>query len=200
MKRTRKKYDFAFKESAVLLSYETNNISLAKLEKQLGLYTAALSAWRREYKKFDLPDSLGNEYLKLNLEKQRIQELEKKINKIDLKFEILKNAGKYIREGKEMLFNFMLSNEKKYSARLMCEALGIRRATYRAWKKQTVTERQKRKNLMKKVITSIFFARKQRYGCQRITVELQNAGYKISCSTVYQYMKELGLASHIKKN
>lgn len=199
MKRNRKEYDFAFKENAVLLSYE-RRCSLAKLERELGLYTASLSTWRREYEKFNTEDSLENDYLKSNLEKKRNQELEKKTKKSDLKFEILKSAGKYLNQGRPKIFCFMARNENIYSIRLMCEVLGVHRCTYRRWKNGHITEKQKRKFLIKKEITSIFFAFKERYGCPRITIELQNTGYKISCTTVHQYMRELGLYSKVKKH
>lgn len=196
--RNRKKYDFVFKEKAVLLSYERN--SLKKLEKELSLYSGALIAWRQEYEKFNTEGSLGNVYVKLKLEEQRIQELEKKIKKSDLKFEILKNAGKYLHEGRLMVFNFIANNEKTYSIRLMCEVLGMNRGNYYEWKNQIVTKRQKRKILIQKEITNIFFSFKQRYGCKRITIVLQNSGYQISCWTVNKYMNELGLTSVLKKN
>lgn len=199
MKRTRKEYDFAFKERAVLLSYE-RSCSLAKLEKELGLYNAALSSWRREYEKFNKEDFSANDYLKLNIERQINQELEKKIKKLDLKFQILKDAGNYLLQERTIIYSFVASNEKTYSIRLMCEVLGLNRSTYRSWKNQVPTEKKKRKILIQKEITSLFFAHKERYGCPRITVELKNAGYKISCTTVYEYMKELGLSSKVKKN
>jgi len=199
MKRTRKKYDFAFKEKAVLLSYESK-LSLAKLEKELNLYTAALSTWRREYEKFNNEDFSENGYLKLNLERQKIQELERKTNKSNLKFEILKNAEKHHKQGRLMVFYFMADNEKKYSIRLMCEVLDINRGTYRKWKNGFITETQKRKILIQKEITTVFFAFKKRYGCPRIAVELRNLGYQISSTTVHKHMKELGLFSKVKKN
>ena len=80
----------------------------------------------------------------------------------------------------------------------MCKVLGVSRNSYRAWKNHIITKKQQRKTITKKQITDIFFAFKQRYGCKRITVELNNAGYQISRSTVYEYMKELGLIT--KKN
>ncbi|UUW08339.1 IS3 family transposase [Flavobacterium plurextorum] len=199
-RKTPEKYDFSFKEKAVLLSYERHGTSLAKLEKELGLYTAALSTWRREYAKFNTSDTSENNYVKVNIERQKIQEFEKKTKKSDLKFKILQSAGKYLYQGRHMVFCFMASNEKSYSIRLMCEVLDIHRCTYRRWKNGYITERQKRKSLLQKEITYIFFAFKERYGCPRITIELQNAGYKISCTTVYEYMKELGLSSKVKKN
>lgn len=199
MKRNRKKYDFAFKEKAVLMSYQ-RNISLAKLEKELGLYKAALNTWRQEYEKFTTEDLLGNNYLKLNIERQRIQEIEKKTKISDVKFEILKKAGKNLHQGKPMIFHFMADNEKQYSVGLMCEVLGINRGTYTKWKNGIITEAKERKKLIQKEITTVFFAFKQRYGSVRITVELRNSGYKISSATVSKHMKELGLYSKIKKN
>ena len=199
MKRNRKEYSFADKEKAVLLSYQ-RGCSLAKLEKELGLYTAALSSWRREYEKFNKDDFSANDYVKVNTERQINQELEKKTNKLDLKFQILKNGGKYLLEERSMIFSFMASNEKICSIRLMCEVLGMNRGTYRSWRKQVVTEKQQRKIEIKKEITNLFYAFKQRYGCKRISIELQNHGYKISSATVYEYMKELGLSSKVKKN
>jgi len=199
MKKNRNEYDYIFKEKAVLLSYQ-RSCSLAKLEKELGLYTAALSSWRREYEKFNNQDCSANNYLKFNLARQKNQKIEKKIIKSDLKFEILKNAGKYLSQGRPFIFSFMASNEKIYSIRLMCEVLGIHRCTYRRWKNGYITEKQKNKTIMKNEIKSLFFVFKERYGGHRITIELKNAGYKISCSTVHQYMRELGLSSKVKKN
>ncbi|MDR6763666.1 transposase-like protein [Flavobacterium sp. 2755] len=199
MKKNRKKYDYAFKEKAVLLSYERSGTSLAKLEKELGLFTAALSSWRREYEKYSTADGTANDYLKINLERQGILELEKKAKKSELKFEILKDGSKYLNQDRQQLFKFIASIEKKYSVRMICEALDVRRASFHAWKNPKITEKIKRKIAIKKEITHLFYAFKQRYGCQRIAVELRNAGYQISCSTVYEYMKELGLKSQIKK-
>lgn len=198
MKRVRKEYNFIFKEKAVLLSYEGN--SLAQVEKELGLYSGALTSWRREYEKFNTEDSIGNAYVRLKIEEQRIQELEKKIKKSDLKFEILKNAGIYLYQGEPMIFYFMKNNERTYSIRLMCEVLGINRGTYRRWNNPIVTKRQKRKILIQKEITKIFFAFKQRYGCKRMTIELQNSGYQISVWSVNKHMNELGLSCVVKKN
>ncbi|KUJ59551.1 hypothetical protein AR687_22675 [Flavobacteriaceae bacterium CRH] len=197
MKGNRKEYDFAFKEKAVLLSYERKSLIL--LEKELGLYSGALTIWRQEYKKFDV-GGLVNNYVKSNLEIQKIQALEKKIRKSDLKFEILKNAGEYLNQGAPIIFYFIEENEKRYSIRMMCEVLDVNRRTYYGWKNQFVTKTQERKILIRKEISSIFFTCKRRYGSQRITIELQNSGYKISCSTVKKYMKELGLSSLVKKN
>lgn len=199
MKRNRKKYDFAFKEKAVLLSYNTSSTSLAKLEKELGLYTAALSSWRREYEKFNTKNPPGNNYLKLNTERLKIQELEKRTAKSNLKFEILKKSGPLLNSAKPLIFKFIQENKKHYSVRLMCEVTGTDRGSYRAWENPVITERQKRKLLLQKEIAKIFYAYNSRYGSRRITIVLQNSGYQISSWTVNKYMNELGLSSRGKR-
>lgn len=190
MEENNKIYDSAFKNKAVRLSYKSNCIE--KLEKELDLYFSSLSKWQKDYHKIANEDSFSSE-------KERIYFLEKKINIIDLKFEILKDGKFYISQEKPMLFDFLKNNEKNYSIRQMCTVLKVNRGTYHRWKNQFVSEKEERKILVKEEITSIFFEVKQRYGYNRITIELQNRGYKVSRSTVLAYMRELGLHSNITK-
>lgn len=198
MKKSRKEYDFAFKEKAVRLSYQSK--CLSELEKELDLYAGALSQWRKEYKKYTSENSQENNYLKSNLQSQKIKNLEKNIKQSDLKFEILKKAQPYLYQNNIIIFNFILTHEKVYSIKLICEALDVCRNTYLVWKRGSLTETQKRKLLIKNEITSIFYASKQRYGRVRIMAELQNLGYKISTTTVNKYMKELNLLNLVKTN
>lgn len=138
--------------------------------------------------------------IKLVGKEKKILEIEKKTKELDLKFEILKNAGKLLHQGRSKIFDFMLCNEKKYTITLMSETLGVSRFSYHKWKKKPLSAVQKRKILIKKEITSIFFVFRRRYGSERITVELRKSGYKLSTKTVKKYMKEMGLSSLVKKN
>lgn len=125
--------------------------------------------------------------------------LKKKIKKIDLKYEILKNAGKCILGRKDVIFHFMQKNENKYSIRLMAEVLNVNRIQYHKWKKKPLTDAQQRKMLIKKEITIIFYSAKQRYGSERIAVELTKRGYQLCSRTVRKYMSELELSALGKK-
>jgi transposase-like protein len=193
---------FVFKNTGkfgkFVMGYERNCVG--KLEKELNLYSGALSKWRMEYKKHGVEIFQEKDDLKLNLEEQKIHKFEIKIKKSDLKLEILKRAGKDFYHGKPTIYNFMKDNERIYSIRMMSEVLGVNRHSYQRWRNQFITEKEKRKNLIKQEINSIFFAAKQRYGSERITVVLRNSGYTISRSTVRKYMNELGLTSIVKKN
>lgn len=98
-----------------------------------------------------------------------------------------------------MIYLFIKDHEKIYSIEKMCKVLAVSNSSYYKWKKQIVSERQKRVILIKEEITSIYFNTKQRYGSPRITLELQNIGYQISRITVAKYMKQLGLYSKLSK-
>ena len=87
----------------------------------------------------------------------------------------------------------MEENEKIYSIRTMSKVLGVNRSTYCRWKNRSNTDEHKRKILIQKEITSLFFASAQSYGKNRIAAALQNTEYKISASTAGKYMRELGL-------
>jgi transposase-like protein len=198
MKEIKKKYDISFKKNAVLLSYKRNCVG--KLEKELNLYSGAISKWRMEYKKNGKESFKKRDDLQLNLEDHKIRNIENKIKKSDLQLQILKSAGKYLFLGKPAIYEFMKNNETLYSIRIMSEVLDVNRRTYRKWRNHFISEKEKRKILIMEEINSIFFAAKQRYGSERITVVLRTSGYKIARRTVRKYMNELGLTSIVKKN
>ncbi|MBB4802051.1 transposase-like protein [Flavobacterium nitrogenifigens] len=192
MKLARKRYDTAFIEKAVLLSFENDN--LAKLDKELGLYRGALSSWRERYQFIDLRGVSGTiELKKLTQEEKKIRRIQKRIERSDLKFQILKNAAPYIRNGNSSIFHYIDMNSKEHPILLICEVLGVDRKSYYNWKNRRVPETNKRKILIQQKIASIFFDAERRYGSERIKVVLQKAGYEISATTIKKYMKELGL-------
>lgn len=192
MKKNRRSYNSIFKEEAVLLSYEKTNIG--KLEKELGLYTGAIYNWKRAFETARNTNLKEDKDLK---EGSKIQILEQKIERSELKYQFLKCALQYIAQGDEIIFRFMLENEKEYPIRLMCEAVNFNRHTYYTWKNQTISKKKTRKELIKKEIVIIFHNAKKRYGSPRIKVELQKLGYKVARKTIEIYMKELNLKCKI---
>jgi transposase-like protein len=198
MKKKIKVYNCDFKEKAVQLSYQASN--LTKLEEQLGIYQGALHKWRKAYEKSGKESFHKKVPSELHLKELKIYELQKKIEKSDLAFALIKSAGKALYDGKPMIFEFMSANEKNYSIACMSKILGVHRTTYLKWKKQYITEEQKIKILIKEEISILFYASQQCYGKQRIRAALQNLGYQISNATVGRYMRELGIYVSCKKN
>ena len=79
-----------------------------------------------------------------------------------------------------MIYSFIKNDEQVFPIEKMCKVLQVTSGSYYRWKKQIITARQQLKFAIKEQITLIYFESKQRYGCPRITLELQGIGYKIS--------------------
>jgi transposase len=76
MKENRKTYDRNFKEKAVQLSSQRDNIS--QLAKELGITAPLLYKWRQDYQEFGTGSFPRKGKLKLSPEQEKIHELEKK--------------------------------------------------------------------------------------------------------------------------
>jgi len=194
-----KKYERAFKEHAVKLSYERGKGQIACIERELGITPSCLYRWRQDYEKFGKGSFCGAGYLKLTPEQSIISNLERKINYSDDALEILKSGSSYVSQGKIMTKEFIENNKHKYSILKMCAVLGVSRTTYYRRKKQELSDTEVRIMLLKQEIVSIFSEFKQTYGCMKITQELHKRGFKIQSSQVILYMKMLGLRCKAKR-
>lgn len=197
MKKIQKVYDRAFKEKAVMLSYERNSIT--EVEKELGITSSLLNRWRQDHQKYGSGSFPGCGYLRMSPEQEKIYLLEKRIAKAQLQCLILKNAIPYLCQKRNMIYQYIKSCEKIYSAKQICKLLGIDQRCYSKWKNNYVPEKHKRKLALMQEITSVFFAMEKRYGYMRITPVLRKKGIKISTSKTARYMKELGLSVSIRK-
>jgi len=99
-----------------------------------------------------------------------------------------------------MKYEFIKNHESLFPIEKMCIVLKVSSSSYYKWKTRPLSNRERRKREIKKQITSVYFASKQRYGSPRIAVELDSSGFKTSRITVAKYMKELGLRSKLKHN
>lgn len=194
-----KKYERTFKETAVKLSYERGKGQTASIERELGITPSCLYRWRQDFEKFGTGSFCGTGYLKLTPEQTIITNLEKKIKNSELTLEILKSGSKYVSQGKIMTKQFIEDTKSKFSILKICAVLEVSRTTYYLRKKQELSNTEIRINLLKEEIISIFNQFKQRYGCTKITKELQSRGFKIQSSQVTVYMRILGLRRKAKR-
>jgi len=193
----RRRFDRVFKENAVKLSYEKS--CQKDFAAELGIWPSILSRWREEYRKYGIGSFQGFGTPKVHPDNKIFFELEKNNKKSEIKLEIFKNGFPFLFQGKLVTYQFIRSNENKYSIDQMCEVLGICSRIYFKWKKHGIPKKHREVTLLKEEITSIFLNSKKQYGRDRITKELNNRGYKIAGRQVSNYMQELGLRSRVKK-
>lgn len=87
---THRHYDRSFKERAVQLSYERNNIK--DLAVELGITAERIYKWRQEFGEHGAAAFQGHGVERLSEEGKRVKELEKKLRNTELELEILKKA------------------------------------------------------------------------------------------------------------
>ena len=90
MKRTKKHYDRSFKEHAVKLTYERENISATARE--LGVDYRILRRWRKEYEEFKDASFQGKGVARLTVEQVENQRLKNDNSRLKMENEILKKA------------------------------------------------------------------------------------------------------------
>ncbi|WP_289658741.1 IS3 family transposase [Flavobacterium panacagri] len=193
MQRKLKKYDRDFKLRAIQLGYERGNIT--QVERELGLPKSLLCTWCSKYKKFGATGFCGTGHLRLSEEQLMVKKLESDFRDLESLYESLRKEHKSLFQKRSLIYQFIDNNKKTYSISNMCKILGICRAAYQTWTKQTISNREINRTLVKNEIKNIFFETKQVYGGARITKELKERGYKTNYQSVLSYMRELGLCS-----
>lgn len=193
------KYERTFKVNAVKLSYERGKGQLACLARELSIAPSYLYKWRQDFEKFGTGSFSGFGHPNLTPEQAVIRELERKIKDSKISLQILKRGTKYVSQGKIMTKNFIENNKSEFSIAKMLAVLEVSETTYYRTKKQELTDTETRVILLKQEITSIYYEFKRRYGCFKITRELQSRGVKIKNSSVKKYMRMLGLRRKIKR-
>jgi len=195
----RKSYDRTFKENAVKLSSERGKGQIKAVATELGITAKILYRWRQEFQEFGTGSFCGTGYLKLTPEQTVITNLEKKIKDSKLTLEILKKGTKHVSQGYVMTKNFIENHKSEFPIIKMCKVLEVSRTTYYNRKRQEITNTEARIISLKEEITSIFYELKKRYGCNTITKELQQRGFKVHNDSVKFYMKMLGLRRKAKR-
>ena len=87
---TKRRYDRAFKERAVKISYERDNIKA--LASELGISAERIYKWRSEYAEHGQASFQGHGVERLSDGGKRVKELEKKLRNTEMELEILKKA------------------------------------------------------------------------------------------------------------
>ncbi|QSW88426.1 IS3 family transposase [Flavobacterium endoglycinae] len=197
MKTKYKKFDRTFKDNAVTLSYEKS--SLKQYAAELGILPCLLTRWRQEYQKFGEGRFPGSGYERVNPEKKKIVQLEKKSKESELLFEILKTASPCLNQGRLKIYQFLKRKRKKYPILLMCRTLDVPYSSYHRWEKNEISEKQLYLISLKKELATIFYAFKKNQGAAKIAEELSRRGYKIVRRQVSFYMRQLGLKRKKKR-
>ncbi|URN86171.1 IS3 family transposase [Acetobacterium wieringae] len=83
--------------------------------------------------------------------------------------------------------------KRRVSVSGMLQKLGVSRTGYRSWINRKPSNTQKRQEVLKTKIETIYNDSKQNYGAPKITEKLKQSGEIIAERTVGKYMKQMGI-------
>ena len=100
-----------------------------------------------------------------------------------------------------MKYALMQDNTGKYSIRVQCEAFGVSRSGYYAWRlrRRHPSRRQMEREKLDNLVVQAFEARKGRSGAVGITLDLDDHGHTYNRKTVAASMKRQGLVAKAAK-
>jgi putative transposase len=96
-------------------------------------------------------------------------------------------------------FEIVDAEKANYPVSMLCEATGVSRSGYYAWKHSGPSARQKLNERLVVEIRSLHSQHRERYGSPRIHRELQDAGRKVSRKRVARLMRENELRGRPKR-
>lgn len=98
-----------------------------------------------------------------------------------------------------MQYHFISENNGEFSVEELCEALGLARGGYYAWRGREPSERAREDEVLKERIDQLYEKSRKRYGYRPIYHHLQDEGYGCGRDRTLRLMREGGLEGLQKK-
>jgi len=93
----------------------------------------------------------------------------------------------------------MFAHEGEFSVKRMCQALGVGRSGYYAWRKRGTSRRERENQALVKQIEAVHQSSRQTYGSPRIHNELKQKGIACSKNRVARLMRRHGIVGTAPK-
>ena len=190
MKKSRRRYDRAFKISVV--SGLEGGKTPAQIAREHGIHPSLPSRWSDEWAENPEKAFQGNR--KMYKENARISEQEKILEQFYSANGRLRRKGKRDRGQIFTLIQDALSKDPQLSIRKACQLHRVSRSGYYKWKKRqesvpsTIGLDTALKDLIQKIVRKF-----PEYGYRRVTIELRNRGYVVNHKRVLRIMQDNNL-------
>ena len=132
MARVKRHFSNEFKQEAVRLSYERENIK--DLSDELGIEVARIYKWRTAERK--TPAKVAP--VKKS-EHPEVKEFRKALKNAELELEILKKAVPIVLQERWEVYQFIAMNKENYSIKRMCRVLKVSRSCYYRWSTRSIS-------------------------------------------------------------
>ncbi|MFB9730422.1 IS3 family transposase, partial [Haloechinothrix salitolerans] len=195
------KYTPEFREQAAKLVVEGQR-PIAEVAREYGLGETTLANWVKKYRE----DHAGDEPPLELSERAELAELRRRVREQEMELSFLKKGGSVLCEGAAVSekYEFIAAEYAHNKGHNVADAptltqmlawLDVSKSGYYEWFRRPPSATERRRELLKTKIETLFDLFGGTYGYRRIHAELVRAGERVDDETVRQLMREMGLVT-----
>nr|WP_228073519.1 IS3 family transposase [Kordiimonas pumila] len=181
-----------FKEEAVRLAL-TSDRQRQDIASDLGIGKSTLCRWVSQHRHSVQPDAVSDD------KDKELALLRREVQLLKAERDLLKKATALFARGKSVRFSLIDAKRACLPVERACLLLNVSMSGYYAWKKRSVSKRQRDDMVLLVHIRSYFRQSNDTYGSPRMAAELQACGFSVGRRRVARLMKETGLQARQKR-
>ncbi|QGT78990.1 IS3 family transposase [Guyparkeria halophila] len=182
------RYPDEFKVEAVKQVTERGR-RVKEVAEHLGVSQHSLYAWIRRYQQ---PDETKQ---KEQAQADEIRRLKAQLRDVTDERDILKKAGRVLRQAVRVRYAFIKDHERAHPVRRLCRLMDVHPSGYYAWKRQPDSRRQREDRRLLGVIKQSWLESGGVYGYRKIHHDLRDLGERCGKHRVARLMRGEGLKS-----
>jgi transposase InsO family protein/transposase-like protein len=190
MSKKRKTYSREFKRETLRL-VETSDLSIAQIERDLGLSKGQVHHWKRQLAR-DGEEAFPGKG-KLKPEDELIRQLKRENEILRQERDILKKSSGHLLAPKGVRFQFIEDHRDEFPVSRMCKMLDVSPSGYYAWRGRSPSAREMANRELMVKIETVFEESDETYGSPRVYRALKAHGVACSENRVARLMRLRGL-------
>mgnify|MGYP006293182103 CR=1 FL=1 len=111
----------------------------------------------------------------------------------------MNKSARHLFDSPQIIYHFMAQHAHAYPIARMAALLGVSRSGYYRWRHRPPAPRTVENQRLRQAIRRCWEASQQRYGAPKIHAALVADGWRVSRPRVARHMRQLGIASRLRK-
>ncbi len=192
---TRRRYSREFKLEAVRLVCE-RGVTVAQAARDLDVHVNVLRSWVREHRADPAQAFPGVGQQKPD--DAEVTQLRREIARLKMERDVLKSRG-LLCEGVTVKFGFVATHRGIWPVAVQCEALGVSRSGFYAWRTRPPSARTRTNAAILATLRVRFALSDATYGARRLVLDVRDAGHVCSRQHVARLMRGAALRARPRR-
>ncbi|WP_085930251.1 IS3 family transposase [Ancylobacter sp. FA202] len=178
-----------FKRDAVLQITE-RGYPVAEVAARLGISKYSLYEWRKRYGK---PAAVARD----DDQAAEVRRLKRELQRVTEERDILKKAGRVLRQGCKVKYAFIAEHRLLFSIRAMCRCLRVQPSGFYAWLKDPLSKRAQEDHRQTELIRAAWSESGKVYGYRKLHDDLADMGESCCPNRVARLTRLAGIRAQI---